>query len=198
MAHQQAQQECAFSPLQSPVEVTGSVPIPSAVTHIHSSNPPHTSPLLCLPAELRNMIYSYAFDSATFSSYYIETCYNRPRSLQSLHLLEEGRGLRLTCYRIYQETTGYVGTYKHLIWSEYLDFSRILIVLGESEAANILSILVPGLWASIAFTRSKASFSTCAAVLEMFQSLEQLDYQGKTHADYVEIGFVRRKLEAHG
>lgn len=92
------------------------------------------------------MIYEYAFDSATISPYCNEAY--KSKSLPSIHLLEEGRGLLLTCRQLYRETTGYVGAYKHLIWNKDLNFHRILLVLSEEKATKILSIVVPGSWAS--------------------------------------------------
>jgi hypothetical protein len=69
----------------------------------------NNSPLLRLPAELRNAIYAYAFDHAT-AIYYTAAKYE----CYDLGVRHDGNGLPLACRQLHREAQPYVGTHQHL------------------------------------------------------------------------------------
>ena len=90
-----------------------------------------------LPAELRNKIYAYAFDSASISPLY-QSLWEVDCGLA--HVAEDSRGLLLSCRQLRHEASRFLGTYIHLWWDSDLEFDNIRSAAGHDKASKLHSI----------------------------------------------------------
>jgi hypothetical protein len=96
----------------------------------------HSSPLLRLPAELRNNIYAYVFARPDGYAFHENTTY---RSQNRQHIMDDVI-LLLTCRQIYHEAQGLPLQLNELRFPTLRVFERILMPLRASQRQHIRRI----------------------------------------------------------